>query len=76
MRLLELRNIQIADSTRGSAIMVVGAALQCSAFSLGHLIAGRVITGFGNGMNTSTVPTWASETSKVSSILKVFHSRN
>jgi len=23
-----------------------------------------VITGFGNGMNTSTVPTWASETSK------------
>jgi MFS family permease len=51
----------------GSAIMVVGAALQCSAFSLGHLIAGRVITGFGNGMNTSTVPTWASETSKASS---------
>lgn len=39
----------------GSAIMVVGAALQCSAFSLGHFIAGRVITGFGNGMNTSTV---------------------
>ena len=33
----------------GSAIMVVGAALQCSAFSLGHLIAGRIITGLGNG---------------------------
>ncbi|RDW62717.1 MFS general substrate transporter-13 [Coleophoma crateriformis] len=48
----------------GSTIMVIGAALQCSAFSLGHFIAGRVITGFGNGMNTSTVPTWASETSK------------
>jgi len=48
----------------GSAIMVVGAALQCSAFTLGHFIAGRVITGFGNGMNTSTVPTWQSETSK------------
>lgn len=48
----------------GSAIMVIGAALQCSAYSLGHFIAGRVITGFGNGMNTSTVPTWASETSK------------
>ncbi|QSZ32860.1 hypothetical protein DSL72_002440 [Monilinia vaccinii-corymbosi] len=44
--------------------MIVGAALQTSAFSLGQLIAGRVITGFGNGMNTSTVPTWASETSK------------
>jgi MFS family permease len=39
----------------GSAIMIIGASLQCSAFSLGHLIAGRVITGVGNGMNTSTV---------------------
>jgi MFS family permease len=39
----------------GSAIMILGAALQCSAFSLGHLVAGRVITGIGNGMNTSTV---------------------
>lgn len=48
----------------GSAIMVVGAALQCSSYSLGQLIAARLITGFGNGMNTSTVPTWQSETSK------------
>ena len=31
----------------GSCIMVVGAALQCSAFSLGHLIAARFITGVG-----------------------------
>lgn len=44
--------------------MIVGAALQCSAFSLAHLIVGRIITGLGNGMSTSTVPTWASETSK------------
>ncbi|KAF2089284.1 sugar transporter STL1 [Saccharata proteae CBS 121410] len=48
----------------GSAIMVVGAALQASANSLGQFIAGRVITGVGNGLNTSTVPTWQSETSK------------
>ncbi|TVY80500.1 Sugar transporter STL1 [Lachnellula suecica] len=48
----------------GSAIMVVGATLQTTAFSLPHLIVGRIVTGFGNGMNTSTVPTWASETSK------------
>ncbi|KAI4737473.1 general substrate transporter [Aureobasidium sp. EXF-12298] len=48
----------------GSAIMVVGATLQTSAFSLGHLIAGRIITGLGNGMNTSTVPSWQSECSK------------
>jgi sugar porter (SP) family MFS transporter len=48
----------------GSSIMVVGAALQCSSFSLPQLIVGRIVTGFGNGMNTSTVPTWQSETSK------------
>lgn len=41
----------------GSLIMAIGAALQCSAFSIGHLIAGRVMTGFGNGINTSTVST-------------------
>lgn len=44
--------------------MIVGAILQCSAFSLAHFIVGRIITGFGNGLNTSTVPTWQSETSK------------
>ncbi|KAK2785121.1 hypothetical protein FQN52_008607 [Onygenales sp. PD_12] len=48
----------------GSAIMVVGAALQCSAFSLAHFVVGRIITGIGNGLNTSTVPTWQSECSK------------
>ncbi|TKA38200.1 hypothetical protein B0A54_09140 [Friedmanniomyces endolithicus] len=48
----------------GSTIMIVGAAIQCSSFSLGQLIAARLLTGFGNGMNTSTVPTWQSETSK------------
>lgn len=69
----------------GSSIMVIGAAIQCSSYSLGQLIASRLITGFGNGearqqprscqsfadlsflitgMNTSTVPTWQSETSK------------
>jgi MFS family permease len=44
--------------------MTVGAALQCSAFSLDHFIVGRVITGVGNGLNTSTVPMWQSETCK------------
>jgi len=33
----------------GSSIMIVGAAIQASSFSLGQLIAGRLITGFGNG---------------------------
>ncbi|PGH15291.1 hypothetical protein AJ79_02456 [Helicocarpus griseus UAMH5409] len=48
----------------GSAIMVVGAVLQSSAFGLAHFVVGRVITGLGNGLNTSTVPTWQSECSK------------
>ncbi|KAG5982331.1 hypothetical protein E4U55_002045 [Claviceps digitariae] len=46
----------------GTAIMVIGAALQASAFSLEHFIIGRIITGIGNGGNTSTVPMWQSET--------------
>jgi len=64
----------------GSLIMVIGATLQASSFSLPQLIVGRWITGFGNGMSTSTlvnshyclsmrltnssVPTWQAETSK------------
>ncbi|KAI9644204.1 hypothetical protein NHQ30_007558 [Ciborinia camelliae] len=48
----------------GSSIMIVGAVLQASAFGLHQFIVGRVICGFGNGMSTSTVPTWASETSR------------
>ena len=48
----------------GSSIMVVGAALQCSSFTLAQLITGRLVTGFGNGLNTSTGPTWQSECSK------------
>lgn len=48
----------------GSSIMIIGAILQCSAFSLPHFIVGRIITGMGNGLNTSTVPTWQSECSK------------
>ncbi|KAG5947845.1 hypothetical protein E4U60_002622 [Claviceps pazoutovae] len=46
----------------GTAIMIVGAALQASAFTLEHFIIGRIITGIGNGGNTSTVPMWQSET--------------
>jgi len=39
----------------GSIIMVIGATLQSCAYSLPHLIVGRIVTGIGNGMNTSTV---------------------
>lgn len=39
----------------GSSIMIIGATLQCSAFSLAQFVVGRIITGLGNGANTSTV---------------------
>lgn len=47
----------------GTSIMIVGAILQASAMTLPHLVMGRIVTGLGNGGNTSTVPTWQSETS-------------
>ncbi|KAJ7588082.1 general substrate transporter [Mycena floridula] len=50
----------------GILIMSIGAVLQASAFSVGQMITARLITGVGNGMNTSTAPVWQSETSKPS----------
>lgn len=45
----------------GESILIVGTAIQCSAFGLPQLIVGRIITGVGNGMITSTIPVWHSE---------------
>lgn len=44
--------------------MIVGAILQCTSYQLAQFIVGRIITGMGNGLNTSTVPTWQSECSR------------
>lgn len=35
--------------------MVVGAALQASAFALSHFIVGRIITGIGNGEHHKSI---------------------
>ena len=48
----------------GCAIMIVGAAIQASTHGAGQLIAGRIISGIGNGMNTSTIPVYVAETAK------------
>lgn len=48
----------------GTCIMIIGAILQAASFSLAQLIVGRIVTGVGNGLNTSTVPTWQSECSR------------
>lgn len=39
----------------GCVVLSIGAALQCSAYSIPHLIVGRIIAGVGNGLNTSTI---------------------
>ena len=49
----------------GTTIMTVGAILQISAYSVGQMIAGRIIAGIGNGINTSTAPVWQTETSQI-----------
>jgi len=44
-------------------IMLVGAILQTASINRGMMYAARVITGIGNGANTSTIPVWQAETS-------------
>ncbi|KAM5356574.1 hypothetical protein ACJ41O_003220 [Fusarium nematophilum] len=43
------------------SLVIIGAILQASAYNVPHLVIGRVITGFGTGMKTSTVPMYQSE---------------
>ncbi|KAL5521975.1 hypothetical protein ACEPAF_1831 [Sanghuangporus sanghuang] len=47
----------------GGTIMIVGAALQTASVSYAMLVVARIITGIGNGLNTSTVPSWHAELS-------------
>ncbi|KAJ4263421.1 hypothetical protein NW762_006240 [Fusarium torreyae] len=48
----------------GTAVLAIGAILQISAFSVPHMIVGRLVAGLGNGLNTATAPVWQSETTK------------
>ncbi|KAL8771484.1 MAG: hypothetical protein Q9209_003154 [Squamulea sp. 1 TL-2023] len=54
----------------GGSIMILGVIIQVTAernaIPLAQFIIGRVITGFGNGINTSTIPTYQAECSKTS----------
>lgn len=54
----------------GATVMIIGVVIQVTAFP-GHIpllqfFFGRTITGIGNGMNTSTIPTYQAECSKAS----------
>lgn len=44
-------------------LWVVGAAIQCSTFSVAQLVCGRFISGFGVGFGSSTAPVYVSEVS-------------
>lgn len=54
----------------GATIMVIGVIIQVTAVKghvpLAQFCVGRVVTGVGNGMNTSTIPTYQAECSRSS----------
>jgi sugar porter (SP) family MFS transporter len=47
----------------GQILLVVGYAIQSSAFDLGQLIVGRILTGLGIGLSSATIPIYQSECS-------------
>ncbi|KAL6453051.1 STL1 Sugar transporter STL1 [Candida maltosa Xu316] len=51
----------------GCVIVIIGAALQASAFTVTHLAIARAFTGIGTGFMTSTVPVWQAELSTAKS---------
>ncbi|ESZ95967.1 sugar transporter [Sclerotinia borealis F-4128] len=54
----------------GGFIMIIGVIVQCTAIkgsnATAQFIVGRIITGIGNGINTSTIPTYQAECSRSS----------
>jgi MFS family permease len=46
----------------GNLVAIFGAVVQASSYSVGQLIAGRLLTGFAIGCISSAVPTYLSET--------------
>ncbi|KAK3934427.1 general substrate transporter [Diplogelasinospora grovesii] len=48
----------------GMLFMLVGGALQTSAWHIGQMTAGRVISGIGLGLQVATIPSWQSECAK------------
>lgn len=42
--------------------MMIGAILQISCYGVPQMIVGRLVAGYGNGLNTASAPVWQSET--------------
>ncbi|THW02768.1 hexose carrier protein, partial [Aureobasidium pullulans] len=47
-------------------LLTIGGILQATSYTLPHMIVGRILSGFGIGINTTTIPMWQSETCKPS----------
>lgn len=45
----------------GGSIMIIGTAILASPTTIAQLIVGRIVTGIGNGMNSSTAPVYLTE---------------
>ncbi|EAW09001.1 hexose carrier protein [Aspergillus clavatus NRRL 1] len=54
----------------GATVMIIGVIMQVTSYPghvpLAQFCIGRVVTGIGNGMNTSTIPTYQAECSRTS----------
>jgi sugar porter (SP) family MFS transporter len=48
----------------GCTFLTVGGILQATASVLPHMIVGRIVGGFGTGLNTTAIPMWQVETCK------------
>ncbi|KAJ4136571.1 hypothetical protein NW768_004188 [Fusarium equiseti] len=48
--------------TYGCCVLIVGDIMQTAAFHVPVMIIGRFVAGIGNGMNTTAIPVWQSET--------------
>ncbi|CAG7916118.1 unnamed protein product [Penicillium olsonii] len=45
----------------GGSIMIIGTIILGSSYSVAQFLVGRIVTGIGNGINSSTVPAYQSE---------------
>jgi len=45
----------------GGTIMIIGTAVLTSSTTVAQLLVGRIVTGIGNGFNSSNIPAYQSE---------------
>ncbi|KXT07207.1 hypothetical protein AC578_2321 [Pseudocercospora eumusae] len=48
----------------GLVLLLVGEVIQCSSFAWGQFLVGRLIAGFGIGLNCTMMPAWQAECTK------------